>query len=161
MNVVASSSAFSPLNGTTVALQHHRFWLARRAPLPLTTPWIPACSWSWNRQGASCRLCDRQVPWEIRQHRQPSNRNLWNIGTLHSWLHIFPAFPNISMPVCCRFLYNSAQSAQLFPGYWSNFQAKPTIRKLLFNWGAELRNSHYTSRILHIARRGAYGLIIL
>ena len=35
--------------GCTEKLMSARFWLARRAPLPLTTPLIPVCSLSWSR----------------------------------------------------------------------------------------------------------------
>ena len=103
------------------ALQH-RFWLARRAPSPLTIPLTPVCSWSWSRHGiSSTRLCAKgkdsigekvafYAPFHIHM-RQFVNLALAFKGLTHNRSHLL---------LCMR-------------QYYLSFQAKPTIRKLLFH----------------------------
>lgn len=118
-------------------LMSARFWLARRAPLPLTTPSIPVCSLSWSR----LRFTGQKIPCTCPLFC------LQNL-TAGDWVSV-----GIWTALSCKLPICENQSTYFGGLAW---KAKPTIRKLLFHWGPTVRwrSDSYSSSFLQARRPG-------
>lgn len=95
-------------------LMSARFWLARRAPLPLTTPSIPVCSLSWSRLRFTGQKIPSTFPLFCLQNLTAGDwvsDGIWTVASCQ--------LARINQCILVR----------------QTWKAKPTIRKLLFHWG--------------------------